>query len=110
MFEIGFSEIILIVIVALLVTDPKDLPDMMFKAGRFFRQFKMMMGRISNSVSDVMHEFEVESYRKQYDAKKDEAVEHEADHHEDDALIAASSESDLKHHVGEQAQGGDDGR
>lgn len=94
MFEIGFSEIVLIAIVALLVTDPKDLPDIMFKAGRFFRQFKMIMGRVSNTVSDVMHEFEVESYRKQYKAKKDESsphhVEHEADRHEDDALIAAS--------------------
>ena len=66
MFDIGFSEIILIAIVALLVTDPKDLPDIMFKAGRFFRQFKMIMGRVSNTIGDVMHELESESYRKQY--------------------------------------------
>jgi Tat protein translocase TatB subunit len=91
MFEIGFSEIVLIAIVALLVTDPKDLPDIMFKAGRFFRQFKMIMARVSNTVSDVMHEFEVESYRKQYEEKKDQtdALAHEADRHEDENLIAA---------------------
>ena len=71
MFDVGFSEIILIGIVALLVTDPKDLPDIMFKAGRFFRQFKIIMSRITDTVSDVMHEFEVESYRQHYKDKPD---------------------------------------
>lgn len=66
MFDIGFSEIVLIAIVALLVVDPKELPTIMFKAGRFFRQFKMIMGRVSNTIGDVMHELESESYRQQF--------------------------------------------
>ncbi|HEY1096278.1 MAG TPA: twin-arginine translocase TatA/TatE family subunit [Alphaproteobacteria bacterium] len=71
MFEIGFSEIILIAIVALLVTDPRELPNIMFKAGRFFRQFKIIASRVTNTVSDVMHELEVESYRQQFKQDKD---------------------------------------
>ncbi len=69
MFDVGFSEIVLIGIVALLVTDPKDLPALMFKAGRFFRQFKLIMSRVSNTIGDVMHELEVENYRQDYKAK-----------------------------------------
>lgn len=83
MFEIGFSEIILIAIVALLVTNPKDLPEIMFKAGRFFRQFRLIMGRVTNSISDVMHELEVESYRQQY---KDDKTLIEADKMADGGL------------------------
>jgi Tat protein translocase TatB subunit len=83
MFEIGFSEIILIAIVALLVTNPKDLPNIMFKAGRFFRQIRMIMGRVTNSISDVMHELEVESYRQQY---KDDKTLIEADKMADSGL------------------------
>lgn len=70
MFEIGFSEIVLIAIVALLVTDPKDLPNIMFKAGRFFRKIKIISGRVTNTVSEVMHELEVESYREQFKQDK----------------------------------------
>ena len=82
MFDIGFSEIILIGIVALLVVDPKELPTIMFKAGRFFRQFKMIMGRVSDTIGDVMHELESESYRQQY--KNDKTLidgDREADQH-----------------------------
>jgi Tat protein translocase TatB subunit len=91
MFEVGFSEIVLIAIVALLVTDPKDLPDIMFKAGRFFRQFKMIMSRVSNTVSDVMHEFEVESYRQQYKDKKD-AIEADVETDRDSDQILVDQE------------------
>jgi Tat protein translocase TatB subunit len=90
MFDIGFSEIILIAIVALLVTDPKDLPDIMFKAGRFFRQFKTIMNRVSNTVGDVMHEFEVESYRKQF---KDDKAMIEADKDADQGLVIPAIET-----------------
>lgn len=66
MFDVGFSEIVLIAIVALLVTDPKDLPGIMFKAGRLFRGFKLMASRVSNTIGDVMHELESEHYRNDY--------------------------------------------
>lgn len=83
MFDVGFSEIVLIGIVALLVVDPKELPTIMFKAGRFFRQFKLIMGRVSNTIGDVMHELESESYRQQY---KNETHMIEADRAADEAI------------------------
>ena len=66
MFDVGFSEIVLVGVVALLVTDPKDLPAIMYKTGRFVRQFKLILRRVGDTVSDVMHDLEVESYRQQY--------------------------------------------
>lgn len=83
MFDIGFSEIVLIAIVALLVTDPKDLPGIMFKAGRFFRGFKMIASRVTNTIGDVMHELESEHYRRDY---KNHPAVLEADREADKAL------------------------
>ena len=64
MFDFGFPEFLLILIVGLIAVGPKDIPGFLFKAGRLFRRVKLLMHRANNAVSDVMHELEVEEYRK----------------------------------------------
>ncbi len=64
MFDFGFPEFLLILIVGLIAVGPKDIPSFLFKAGRLVRRGKMLMRRANDAVSDVMHELEVEEYRK----------------------------------------------
>lgn len=66
MFDVGFSEVLLVGIAALIAIAPKDLPDMLFRLGRFVRQVKMYTNSIRNQYADIMHEAEVEHYRKQF--------------------------------------------
>lgn len=64
MFDIGLSEILLIAIVALIAIGPEDLPEVLFKLGRLTRQISIFVNGIRNQYSEIMHEAELEHYRK----------------------------------------------
>lgn len=68
MFDIGFSEMLLIAVVALIAIGPEDLPGILFRMGRFMRQIRLFMGNVRNQYADIMHEAEVDHYRKQLDS------------------------------------------
>lgn len=70
MFDLGFSEIILIAVVALVAVGPEDLPGILFRMGRFMRQIRMFLNNIRDQYADIMHEAEVDHYRKQFDTKE----------------------------------------
>ena len=65
MFDIGFSEILLVAIAALIAIGPKDLPNVLFRMGRLTRQGKIFVNGIRNQYSEIMHEAEVTHYRKE---------------------------------------------
>lgn len=67
MFDIGFSELLLIAVVAIVAIGPEDLPEALFRMGRFMRQVKMFMGGIRDQYSEIMHEAEMAHYRKKID-------------------------------------------
>lgn len=69
MFEIGASEILLIAIVALIAIGPKDLPEILFRLGRLVRRVRMMLGGLRDQYSEIMHEAELDHYRKEFGAK-----------------------------------------
>jgi TatA/E family protein of Tat protein translocase len=52
MFGIGFSELILIFIVALLVLGPKRLPEVAKTLGRFYREIKSTMDEVKSVVEE----------------------------------------------------------
>lgn len=60
MFGIGFLEICVIVIVALVFVGPKKLPEMMKQAGKFFVQVRRMSSEVKNTMDDVIHDAEIE--------------------------------------------------
>lgn len=64
MFDVGFSELFLIAVVAIIAIGPEDLPEALFRLGRFTRQVKMFMGGIRDQYSEIMHEAEMAHYRK----------------------------------------------
>lgn len=69
MFDVGFSEIILIAIAILIAVGPDDLPDILFRFGRLVRRVRMMMNNVRDQYSDIMHDAEMAHYRKEFNAK-----------------------------------------
>ena len=83
MFDFGFPELLLVLIVALIAVGPKDIPAFMFKAGRLFRRIKLLIHRANNAVSDVMHELEVDEYRR---TMKEDILDFGADDADDEMI------------------------
>lgn len=59
MFGIGWSELLVILALALLVIGPKDLPRVLYTAGKFVRKIKTFTGDIQSSLDRIMHEEEL---------------------------------------------------
>lgn len=63
MFGLGFSEIIVIVIAALIFIGPKQLPDFVKTAGRFFVQVRRATNEVKSTMDGVMKEAEADLQR-----------------------------------------------
>jgi len=68
MFDIGFQEIIVIFLVALIVVGPKNLPQVGRALGRAFAEFRRAMAEVKDAVesNEVVWEFK-EEYEKARD-------------------------------------------
>jgi sec-independent protein translocase protein TatB len=72
MFGLGIGEFVLVLVVALLVLGPKQLPKLARQLGRATREFKRAAREFQNTLSEVDIEKEVEEYKsKVADLKKD---------------------------------------
>jgi sec-independent protein translocase protein TatB len=71
MFDsIGFPELLLIGIVALLVVGPKDLPLLMRKAGRWVKKMRGMADDFRANFDDLARQAELDELRKEVEALK----------------------------------------
>lgn len=64
MFDIGWQELFLIGVVALIVIGPKDLPVAMRAAAKFFSKLRGLSQEFQSSVAEVMREAELEELRR----------------------------------------------
>lgn len=64
MFDVGWSEILVIVLVAVLVIGPKDIPKIMYQVGRFFRRLQYMKFAMSQQFDDILKAGDIEELRK----------------------------------------------
>lgn len=69
MFDVGFSEIILIAIALLVAVGPEDLPDLLFRFGRLVRRVRMMTGSLRDQYAEIIHDAEMAHYRKEFGTK-----------------------------------------
>ena len=73
--QFGFSEFLLIAIVALVVVGPKDLPMMMRRLGQFVGKAKSMARDFQSAFEDIAKQTELDELRREIEQlKKDNAV------------------------------------
>ncbi len=71
MFDISWTELLVIAVVALIAIGPKELPRVLYEAGKWARRAKVMAGEFQRHFSDLMHETELDELRKQAQAARD---------------------------------------
>ena len=71
MFDISWTELLVIAVVALIAIGPKELPRVLYEAGKWARRLRMMAGEFQRHFSDMMHEAELDELRKQAQAARE---------------------------------------
>ena len=71
MFDISWTELLVIAVVALIAIGPKELPRVLYEAGKWARRLRLMAGEFQRHFSDLMQEAEFEELRKQAQAARD---------------------------------------
>tara|TARA_B100001029_G_scaffold160369_1_gene148339 strand:+ start:371 stop:604 length:234 start_codon:yes stop_codon:yes gene_type:complete len=69
--QIGWFEILILVIVAILVIGPKDFPVVLKKIGNWIGTTKRYFSDIQNKVQNLDQDFDENSIEKKYSTKKD---------------------------------------
>ena len=67
MFDISWTEFLLIGIVALIVIGPKELPTVMRTMGQWARKIHVMAGDVQNQFREAMREAEMADLKKEVD-------------------------------------------
>jgi sec-independent protein translocase protein TatB len=65
MFDIGWSEIAVIAVVALVVIGPKDLPKALHTVGKWVAKARALAREFQNNVDDMVRQAELDELRKQ---------------------------------------------
>ncbi|VAW00301.1 Twin-arginine translocation protein TatB [hydrothermal vent metagenome] len=68
--QIGFVELLILGVVALIVVGPKDLPALLRKLGALTAKAKRMAGEFRGAFDDMGREVELDELRKEIDAIK----------------------------------------
>jgi sec-independent protein translocase protein TatB len=71
MFDIGWSELLVIAVVAIIVVGPKDLPRMMRSFGSYAGKLRRMASDFQRQFEDAMRESELEEVRKAIHSVRD---------------------------------------
>ena len=64
MFDIGWPELVVVLIVALLVIGPRDLPKAFYTVGKWVRAARRVTSDFQRHVDDMMREAELDDLRK----------------------------------------------
>lgn len=98
MFDIGASELLMIVIVAIVVIGPKDMPLAMRTAGRWIGKARRVSSHFRTGIDAMIREAEMEEIEKEWKERNarimaDQPLDHPADHLPSDGVPAASAEA-----------------
>jgi len=63
MFDIGWTEILIIAVVAIIVVGPKDLPRMLRTLGRYAGQLRRTAGEFRSQFDDAIRDSELDELR-----------------------------------------------
>lgn len=69
MFDVGWSEMALVIGAAIVLTKPEDMPSLLHKLGKMLRKAKALTSEIQSSIDRVMEEAEVDEIAKEVNAR-----------------------------------------
>jgi sec-independent protein translocase protein TatB len=75
--QIGWLEILAVVIIAILVLGPKEFPKALKNIGSYFRKLKNTLSNFQREVTSVTDEIDIEDISNQKDIKKENKKENE---------------------------------
>ncbi|MEX1147077.1 MAG: Sec-independent protein translocase protein TatB [Sphingomonadales bacterium] len=64
MFDIGWTEMMVIAVVAIVVVGPRDLPKLLRVVGQFVRQARKLAREFQSGVDDLIRESDIDEVRK----------------------------------------------
>ncbi|HRK71927.1 MAG TPA: Sec-independent protein translocase protein TatB [Micropepsaceae bacterium] len=65
MFDIGWAELLVIAMVAIVVVGPRDLPRLMHKAGQWMTKARKMASHFQAGIEEMARQAELEELRKE---------------------------------------------
>ncbi|MEZ5840169.1 MAG: Sec-independent protein translocase protein TatB [Hyphomicrobiales bacterium] len=74
MFDIGWTEILVIAVVAIVVVGPKDLPRVLRTLAQTIGQVRRMAGEFQNTFNEALKEAELADLKKDVESIKDAAT------------------------------------
>ena len=73
MFDIGWSEFLLIAVVALIAIGPKELPGVLRMVGQWIRKARKMAAEFQGQFQEAMREAEMDDLKQSFDEVKEAA-------------------------------------
>ena len=95
MFDIGASEFLLIVIVAIVVIGPKDLPVALRMAGRWIAKIRRVSGHFRTGIETMIREAELEEMEQKWREQNEAIMKAHPQPGDADAPVPGSAESAL---------------
>ena len=74
MFDIGAAELLVIVIVAILVIGPKDMPRAMRSAGRWIGKLRRMSAHFRSGIDEMVRQAEIEEMEEKWSQRNKEIM------------------------------------
>lgn len=96
MFDIGWTEILIIAVVAIIIVGPKDLPRMLRSLGRYAGQLKRTAGQFRSQFDDAIRESELDELRNSLKDVTDNPVNQIRDTMSDSMKPLEETASDIK--------------
>jgi sec-independent protein translocase protein TatB len=72
MLDIGWSELLLVAVVAIVVIGPKDLPDALRALGRTLTKLRRMAGEFQGQFNAALREANLEDVKKEFDTIREQ--------------------------------------
>ena len=79
MFDFGFSEFGVIIVLAVFLIGPKDMPGIMIALGRVFKRIQYIRFAISRQFDDVLHDVNLEELRREAMLRAEGTLDEDAD-------------------------------
>lgn len=105
MFDVGASELLLIVVVAIVVIGPKDLPLALRTAGRWIGKIRRVSGHFRAGIETMIREAELEEMERKWREQNEAIMKAHPQPPPEPAALQASAEAGVPQPAAGKAEG-----